>query len=359
MTDLAAEAAFSERNSRRLKLALQAVCLVMLVASLVLGVQFVRKALADEREKRSELQRITEEAAAQIDQILRPVSQATTDLAARLTRGEVDASNVEPALRAMVQGNEAFFGGAVAFRPYGRDANTRLYAPYFTRDAHPGQPQPTQLGDDYDYTVPAAGADALTDWCVQPMSEGGRDGWSPPFFDRALSTTMITHSAIFMSTGPTPQKNGVVTLDVSMDCLKQIIRDLRLGPGGFGALTTREGIYLHHPDERLVRQRKTLTQIAQERRDPDRLALAAAAAAGGSGVMTHRSTTTGARSWLAYAPVPSTGWSLQITFVRNDVPRQVEEVRRKGIWIVVTVTGFLASLSLLLLRAHEGRTAQL
>ena len=91
-----------------------------------------------------------------------------------------------------------------------------------------------------------------------------------------------------------------------------------------------------------MRQRKTLTQIAQERRDPDRLALAAAAAAGGSGVMTHHSTTTGARSWLAYAPVPSTGWSLQITFVRNDVPRQVEEVRRQGIWIVVTLIGFLA-----------------
>lgn len=75
--------------------------------------------------------------------------------------------------------------------------------------------------------------------------------------------------------------------------------------------------------------------------------------------MTHRSTTTGARSWLAYAPVPSTGWSLQITFVRNDVPRQVQEVRRQGIWIVVTLTGFLASLSLLLLRAHEGRTSRL
>ena len=359
MTDVATEEAFSERNRRRLKFALQAVCLVTLVASLLLGVQFGRKAHADESEKRAELLRITEEAAAQIDRILKPVSQATTDLAARLTRGEVGAATVEPALRAMVQSNEAFFGGTVAYRPFGRDASTRLYAPYFTREAPAGSQQPTQLGDDYDYTVPATDARALTDWYVKPMAEGGRDGWSPPYFDRALSKTMITHSAIFMSAGPTPQKNGVVTLDVSMDRLKQIIRDLRLGPGGFGALTTSEGIYLYHPDERLVRERKTLAQIAHERHDPNRLALADAAAARSSGIMTHRSTTTGARSWLAYAPVPSTGWSLQITFVRNDVPRQVEEVRQQGIWIVVTLTGFLASLSLLLLRAHEGRTPRL
>jgi hypothetical protein len=358
MTDLATtEEAFGERSRRRLKLALQAVCLATLAASLVLGVQFVRKALADESEKRAELQRITEEAAAQIDRILKPVGQATTDLAARLTRGEVDAANVEPALRAMVQSHEAFFGGTVAFRPYGRDPDTRLYAPYFTREAPASSPQPTQLGDDYDYTQPAPGA--LTDWYVKPMAEGGRDGWSPPYFDRALSKTLITHSAIFMSAGPAPQKNGVVTLDVSMDRLKQIIRDLRLGPGGFGALTTSEGVYLYHPDERLVRQRKTLEQVAQERHDPNRLALATAAAERRSGIMTHRSTTTGARSWLAYAPVPSTGWSLQITYVRNDVPRQVQEVRRQGIWIVVTLTGFLASLSLLLLRAHEGRTPRL
>ncbi len=120
MTDAAAAEAFSERNRRRLKFALQAVCLVTLVASLLLGVQSTRQALADESEKRAELLRITEEAAAQIDRILKPVSRATTDLAARLTRGEIDAATVEPALLAMVQSNEAFFGGTVAYRPYGR-----------------------------------------------------------------------------------------------------------------------------------------------------------------------------------------------------------------------------------------------
>lgn len=37
---------------------------------------------------------------------------------------------------------------------------------------------------------------------------------------------MITYSAIFMTADAKPQKNGVVTIDVSTDQLKKIIRDL-------------------------------------------------------------------------------------------------------------------------------------
>lgn len=359
MSEAAVGDVFSDRNRRRFKLGLQLICAATLAATLALGVRFAWDLRANENAKRAELQRITEEAAAQIDQVLKPVSEAAAGLAARLTRGEVDATTVEPALRAMVSSNELFFGGAVAYRPGDRDATPRLYAPYVTRTAALAGAAPTQLGDEYDYTVEDPGPDSKTDWYVQPMRDGGQDGWSPPYFDPALSTTMITYSAIFMTTGATPEKAGVVTIDISMDQLKQIIRDLRLGPGGFGALTTRDGAYLYHPDERLVRQRKTLAQVAQERGDPNRLTLAAAAKAGQGGIMSHRSTTTGARSWLAYAPLPSTGWSLQITFVRNDVPRQVEDVRRQGVWVTIALTGFIASLSLLLLRVHEGRTARL
>ena len=355
MTDVATEEAFSEHNRRRLKFALQAVCLVTLVASLLLGVQFGRKAHADESEKRAELLRITEEAAAQIDRILKPVSQATTDLAARLTRGEVGAATVEPALRAMVQSNEAFFGGTVALPA----VRPRRQHPALCPLLHPQGPgrQPAADPARRRLRLHRAGhrRRALTDWYVSPWPKAA--GRLEPAVFRPRAGEDHDHLlGVFMSAGPTPQKNGVVTLDVSMDRLKQIIRDLRLGPGGFGALTTSEGIYLYHPDERLVRQRKTLaprsrtsgtTPTGWPWPTPPRRAAAASCAS------QHDH---GARSWLAYAPVPSTGWSLQITFVRNDVPRQVEEVRQQGIWIAVALIGFLASLSLLLLRAHEGRT---
>lgn len=74
-------------------------------------------------------------------------------------------------MRAMVNGNEVFFGGTVAYRTYGRDAHTRRAAPYFERGSAKAGAAPAQLGDDYDYMVPSA--DAKTDWYVKPMAEGG------------------------------------------------------------------------------------------------------------------------------------------------------------------------------------------
>ena len=37
-------------------------------------------------------------------------------------------------LKAMVNGNEVFFGGTVAYRPHGHDARTKLYAPHAERN---------------------------------------------------------------------------------------------------------------------------------------------------------------------------------------------------------------------------------
>lgn len=359
VTDGAVGDAFGERTRRRLRRSLWLACLVALAASLGLGARFILEARQLERATQDRLQGITRDAAGRIDRILEPVGAAVEELAGRLSRGEVDPAAVEPALRDMVHGNEAFYGGTVAYRPFGHDARTRLYAPYVLRSPERGGAAATQLADAYDYTLPEAGPDSRTDWYVRPMREDGRNGWSTPYFDPALKTSMITYSAAFTTTGARPEKNGVVTIDVSMDTLKQIIRGLDLGPGGFGALTTADGTYLYHPDERLVRQRRNLTEIARERNDPDRLLLAAGAAAGATGVLGHRSTTTGESAWLVYAPVRSTGWSLQITFVRNDVPAKVDEMRRQLVWITIAVLAFLASLALLLLRAHEGRSARL
>lgn len=355
MTANSGDDTFGERTARHVKRALQLICLAALAVTLMLGVAFLREARNEEMEKRDELLRATQAAATQIDTLLQPVGEAASGLAARLSRGEVAPAGLEAALRAMVEANDIFFGGTVAYRPFGHDPARRLYAPYVLR----GSSESTQLGDDYDYTLPDPGSDSKTEWYVKPMGEGGRDGWSSPYFDPSLGTTMITYSAIFRSPGATPQKNGVVTIDVSTDRLKKIIRELKVGPGGFGAMTTAEGVYLYHPDERLVRERKTLTEAARERRDPNRLLLAEAALARASGVLTHRSTTTGARSWLVYAPLPTSGWSLQVTFVRNDVPAQVDDARHQLVWITISGIVFLASLALLLLRAHQGRTARL
>jgi hypothetical protein len=82
---------------------------------------------------------LTQQAAEQIDGLLRPVGVAAQGLAGRLPCGEIAAA----AVKAMMNGNEVFFGGTVAYRPPGHDARTRLHAPYIERNGAQAGAAPT------------------------------------------------------------------------------------------------------------------------------------------------------------------------------------------------------------------------
>ena len=99
-------------------------------------------ARASENAKRAELQQLTQQQAAdQTDRLLQPVGVVAEGLVGLLTRDEIAAAAVEAKLKPMVNGNEVFFGGTVAYRPHGHDARTSLYAPYIERNrAQAGAP---------------------------------------------------------------------------------------------------------------------------------------------------------------------------------------------------------------------------
>jgi hypothetical protein len=151
----------------------------------------------------------------------------------------------------------------------------------------------------------------------------------------------------------------VVSVDLSMDEIRRIIESLDLGPAGFGALVSAKGVYLYHPNTDLVLGKKTLAQVAAEQGDPDRLLLAGKVAGRESGIIEHRSTTTGLGSWLSYAPVPSSGWSLQNTFITDDLPWDVTRIRRELMDLIIALLVCASTGAALLLRAHTGSVPRL
>jgi len=249
----------------------------------------------------------------------------------------------------MLGANPNYHGGTVTFKPFGYDRNTNLYSAYYSRSGPYGEFKYQRLDEIYDYTS------ADYDWYVAPMASNNR--WSEPYWDEAGKTYMITYSALFYSVDAVTgerQKNGVVTIDISMKQIKNIIESLNIGPSGFGALTTREGNYLYHPNSSYVLTHKSIKDVAQEKNDADRLELAARVARSESGVIDHVSTTTGQASWLIFAPVHISGWSLQNTFIKDDLQVDVNKLRQQIILVAITVITFVASFSMLLLRVQSG-----
>jgi hypothetical protein len=295
---------------------------------------------------------LTGEAVQSIDAILREAMNDVDSTAAELSAGKLSKDSALERMRNALDRNPRFYGSTVTYRPFGFDPKRRLYSCYLVKKS--GRTEYVQLDSVYDYTK------SEYDW-FGPALEGG-PLWTQPYYDDAAGTYMVTYSAPFYENAGASSRRaalGVVTVDISMDNIRRIIETLNLGPMGFGALVSQKGVYLYHPNSELVLQRKNLAQVAKEQGDVDRLVLAERAQRKEKGIMDHRSTTTGLTSWLIYAPIPSTGWSLQNTFVKDDLPWDVDRLRRQLITMTIALLVFAIPAIALVIRAYDGSSARL
>ena len=301
---------------------------------------------------RATLVSLTAAATRSIDALLREAIDNVRTVADDMSAGRLTKDAALERLRKALESHAHFYGSTVTYKPFAFDPRRRLYSAYYFKKN--GRVEYVQLDTVYDYTKPEY------EW-FGPALQGG-PLWTQPYYDDAARTYMVTYAAPFYGTDPSTGARvplGVVTVDISMDYIRRIIETLDLGPSGFGALVSEKGVYLYHPNTELVRARKTLLQVANEQGDKDRRTLAQNIGRRESGVIDHTSTTTGLSSWLIYAPVPSTGWSLQNTFIKDDLPWDVPRLRRQLILATIALLAFLLPFTALLLRVYTGRIGRL
>ena len=301
---------------------------------------------------KSQLVSLTARAAASIDAMARDTTAVADSIAADLTSGRLGKAGVLQRIREATAENAHLHGVCVSYTPFAFDANRRLYSVYYAKIS--GRLQFVQADAIYDYTRPEF------EWFSPVIEHGAR--WTQPFYDEAGATSMITYATPFSQIDPATQARtpiGVVSVDISMDEIRRIIEALDLGPTGFGALVSGKGMYMYHPNPELIQARKSLQDVAREQNDRDRLLLADKVVNRESGLLEHRSITTGLAAWLIYAPVASTGWSLQNTFILDDLPLDIDRLRRQLILVAIALLVFAATSLALLTGAHRGKETNL
>ncbi len=318
------------------------------IGALLLTYQFVEYKEQINVSAKNELQALTSSAALQIDGVLLEVMRSAEKMASALGGESLSEKQMHALLRETLLGNHNYSGGTITYRPYGYDKNKRLYSAYYTRQADNDELKFQRLDEVYDYTS------SEYDWYVEPMSRGSR--WGEPYWDEAARSHLVTYSAVFYEKSELQESVplGVVTIDISMNRIQSIIESLDLGPSGFGALTTREGSYLYHPNQEYVQQKKNIRDVARDKGDGNRLIIAKDIIDGRGGVIDHISTTTGQASWLIYESVPVSGWSLQNTFIKDDLPIDIDSLRKELIRIILLAVAFCIGFAFLMLRAQHG-----
>lgn len=318
---------------------------------MISSVVLIERHLASNREvmesARAHLTSLTLRASLSIDKIVREAKESADSIAEGLTRGKLTHETALKKMRASLEEHAHIFNTALSYRPYAYKPDRNLYSVLYVKKD--GLINNIRIDRIYDYTRPQY------KWFGKALT--GKPYWSQPFYAEASEALLVTYSVPFYgwnrSTGKYFAK-GVVTFSISMEEIKEIIESLDLGPTGFGALVSEKGVYLYHPDTELVIAGKTLRDAALELDDKDRLILAEKAEKHDSGILDHQSATTGLGAWMIYTPIPSTGWSLQNTFVKDDLEWNLDLIRHRLIWIVISLIIFLSSSVLLLFRVYKG-----
>jgi len=222
------------------RFALASVSVALLVLALVGGVNylFLKKALLRDAGRRARL--IVEKSSLQIQQIITRTGNSSQQTLIALRTGGYSPGVIRDVLTKNLRQEPLYFGMAMAFAP-GVLHNTPFCPYYYKKN---GTINYLDLANDqYRYQEKP--------WYNMVKKEL-KPGWSDPYFDRGGGESlMATYSA------PVMEQNrfaGVLTIDLSLESLQQIISSIHVLRTGYAILLSRNNKILVHPDGSKIMQ---------------------------------------------------------------------------------------------------------
>ncbi|MEN6466335.1 MAG: SpoIIE family protein phosphatase [Syntrophaceae bacterium] len=270
-----------------------------------------------------------------IEAVLGNAERPARVMAKNLDDRYVPTDRILTVLEKMVAGNPEIFGSTVAFEPYGHDIQSYYFAPYYSRTKN-GLKLSYLGGKSYNYF--------LMDWYKVPR-ETGRPAWSEPYYDEGGGNiVMSTFSAPFFKTARGNQTfSGVVTADISLEWLQDIISGLSISKNGYAFLISQNGVFVSHPRREWI-MRESIFTIAKAANDPDLRETGRDMVRGGSGFIPMKSHFTGKKAWMYYAPVPLTNWTMGVIISDDELFSGLYSLNKAVLFIAAAGVCLLAAI---------------
>jgi sigma-B regulation protein RsbU (phosphoserine phosphatase) len=305
-----------------------------LILTLVVGYTYLvsRKiVLEDEEEKSRNLGWATTN---RISEVLSSVGKTVENLAYFLGETTLTKEELLSVLRRLVEQNPDIYGSAAAFEPYAFDRRSRDFAPYFFKNRG-GVTSRFLGGAGYDYFS--------WDWYQIPR-EIRRPVWSEPYYDEGGGNILMSTFAVpfFKNIGGKEQLTGILTADISLAWLQDIVASIKIYKTGYGFLLSRHGTVVTHPVKALI-MNETIFSLAEARRDTRLREIGRDMIKGNAGFIPFIDPTTEKDGWMAYAPVPSNGWSLGMIIPKNELMANIVRLNRTVAFL--GIAGFLLLLA--------------
>jgi len=303
-------------NSITFKMTLLVLGGTSLVFALVLGYSYYysRKIILEEAEMKA--RNLTLSVANKIEQEFRAVMKVPRHLVSLLKTNDYNRTTLNRIIKEMVADNWEVFGLAVGFESNAFEEGVQSYSSYYYR---------TRSGLKYLQLGSASYNYFQKDWYHLPKVLKV-PVWIEPYFDRGgEGIIMTTYSFPLMERtkdGAATRVKAIVSADISLEWLTWLVLSIRLGRTGYGFIMSDIGTIVTHPREEWI-MRQSIFSLAEEYGDSRLRRIGRTMIREKSGFVELGSTLTGEDAFLAFARIPSPGWSLGAVFPKSEIFEKV------------------------------------
>jgi sigma-B regulation protein RsbU (phosphoserine phosphatase) len=271
---------------------------------------------------------LTRATAYKIEVVLKGVEKVPLNLAPVVENLSWKRPDLLRLIKTAVSVNPEVYGVAVAYQKFAFDPKKEYFCPYYFRKDGVITYDPTSEGDQhYLYWH--------WDWYQIPQ-ELGRPLWSEPYYDEGSGNIIMSSFSvpIYRTTGGKKTFLGVVTADVSLMWLKNLVRAVKVLQSGYAFLLSPTGLFVTFPDDRWI-MRESIFSIAEARNDHYLRQVGREMIRGGEGLVAIPNLLSGQPAWLYYAPLGATGWSLGVVYPEAELLAPVYALHRQVLLIGV------------------------
>ncbi len=214
--------------------------------------------------------------------------------------------------RRVVENNPVIAGSTLALVP-DYDPAHPLFAPYVVRQGD-SLVYKSLATEEYNYP--------RQEWFTKPL-ETGLSYWSEPYWDEGGGEILMTTFSL-----PVMDAKGriaaILTADISLDWLTELVGEIEVYPKAFGILTSRSGQFMVCPEESLVMtsRMQDMKTSMDDTTSYGELSRAILSGEAGSRAIWQR----GKKYYVYFAPVERTGWSMSIVIPNDEIYGTIRKV---------------------------------
>ncbi|MEI7831468.1 MAG: SpoIIE family protein phosphatase [Prolixibacteraceae bacterium] len=284
-----------------------------------------------------------------IEQVLNPIEKIPEIIARMMESSFLTEDSLIPFLQSVLKNNKTIYGSAIAYEPNYFPKRGLYYAPYVYRQGD--SISTTFLGSEtYEYFY--------MDWFQIPeMTQSPY--WSEPYFDEGgANILMTTYSAPFYTyINGVRTFSGVVTIDVSLEFLTQIMSKVKILDSGYAFLISRNGVIITHPNQKYVMNESIFT-IAKANNQPGMRTVGRNMVQGKSNFASadFKSKYKAGKLWINYKLLPSSHWSIGVIYPDSEM---FASLRKINIILMILVVFGLSLLAVFITRVINNITKPL